>query len=97
MFERSKLSVVCARYQPRFSSPMMFCLGMRTSSKKTSLNSCVPAMLMSGRTVTPGAFISAMKYVIPRCFGASGSVRASRIIHFATWPPEVQIFWPFTT
>jgi hypothetical protein len=41
MFERSKLRVVCARYQPRFSSPMMFAAGTRTSSKNTSLNSCV--------------------------------------------------------
>ena len=61
MAERSKSSVVTAVYQPRFSSPMTFSLGTRTLSKNTSLNSCVSAMFISGRTVTPGAFISRMK------------------------------------
>ena len=31
-------------------------------------------------TVTPGSFISRRKKVIPRCLGASGSVRARRIM-----------------
>ena len=34
---------------------------------------------------------------MPLCFGRSGSVRASTKIQFATWPPEVQIFWPLMT
>ncbi len=34
---------------------------------------------------------------MPRCFGASGSVRASMNIQSARWAPEVQIFWPLMT
>ena len=34
---------------------------------------------------------------MPLCFGASGSVRASRIMNFATCAPDVQIFCPLTT
>ena len=70
---------------------------MRTLSKKTSLNSCVPAMFMSGRTVTPGEFIGTMKYERPLCFGTSGSVRARRSMYCDMWARVVQIFWPLTT
>jgi hypothetical protein len=58
MFERSKSSVVVPTYQPRFSSPMRLRTGTRTSSKKTSLKTWPLAMLMSGRTVMPGCFMS---------------------------------------
>ncbi len=34
---------------------------------------------------------------MPLCFGASGSLRASRIMYFATCAPDVQIFCPLTT
>src|SRR3990170_8064383 len=34
---------------------------------------------------------------MPRCLGASASVRASMNIQSARWAPEVQIFWPLTT
>ena len=34
---------------------------------------------------------------MPLCLGASGSVRASRIIQSLLWAPEVQIFDPLTT
>ena len=34
---------------------------------------------------------------MPRCFGASGSVRASMKSQSAWCAPEVQIFWPLTT
>jgi alkylation response protein AidB-like acyl-CoA dehydrogenase len=40
----------------------------------------------------PGACMSATKYVSPRCFGASGSVRASRRPRLARWPSEVHTF-----
>ena len=58
----------------------------------TSLKSWRFAMLTSGRTVTPGVFISTMKKLIPLCFGASGALLARTKIQFAPWPPEVQIF-----
>jgi len=61
MLERSKSSVVTAAYQPRFSSPITLSFGMRTLSKKTSLNSWLLPRLYSGRTSTPGAFMSRMK------------------------------------
>ena len=38
-----------------------------------------------------------MKYEMPSCFGASGSVRAMRMPNFECWASDVQIFWPFTT
>ena len=34
---------------------------------------------------------------MPRCFGASGSVRASMNIQSANCAPVVQIFWPLMT
>ncbi len=45
----------------------------------------------------PGASIGQMKYEMPSCFGASGSVRAMRMPNLASWAIEVQIFWPVTT
>ena len=36
----------------------IFVTGTRTSSKNTSLKPCCPESCVSGRTVTPGAFIS---------------------------------------
>ena len=37
---------------------------------------------------------SMRRKLMPRCFGASGSVRTRQNIWLARWPPEVQIFWP---
>ena len=54
-------------------------------------------MFTSGRTDTPGECMSSTKYVIPLCFGASGSVRASKIIQSDLCAPDVQIFCPLTT
>ena len=34
---------------------------------------------------------------MPRCFGASGSVRQRQNIMFARCAPEVHTFWPVTT
>ncbi len=59
--DRSKSSVVVAMYQPRFSSPSRPDFGMRTLSKKTSLKPSPFAMLISGRTLTPGVFMSMRK------------------------------------
>ena len=63
----------------------------------TSLNVWVPVMSTSGRTVTPGASIGQMKYEIPSCLEASGSVRASRMPKRAVWAYEVHTFCPWTT
>jgi len=41
--------------------------------------------------------MSTRKYVMPRCFGTSGSVRASRIPKSAWCAPEFHTFCPFTT
>ena len=70
---------------------------MRTLSKKTSLKPWWPAMLISGRTVTPGASIGSTKVLMPLCLGASGSVRAASQPQLAWWAPQVQIFWPLIT
>ena len=70
---------------------------MRTSSRKTSLNSAVPVGCTSGRTSIPGLVMSTMKKVIPLCLGTDGSVRASRMPKSAMWAPEFHTFWPVTT
>ncbi len=41
--------------------------------------------------------MSQMKYVMPRCLGTSGSVRAMRMAQRATWALEVHTFCPLTT
>jgi hypothetical protein len=62
------------------TSPTTALAGTRTSSKNTSLKPAWPVICISGRTVIPADFISTRKYVMPRCFGASGSVRARRMM-----------------
>jgi hypothetical protein len=94
---RSLPSVTLASPQPRFTSPTRFSCGMRTSVRKTSLKVCDPVISMIGRISIPGVSIGQMKYEIPSCFGASGSVRAMRIPSFECWASDVQIFCPFTT
>ena len=70
---------------------------MRTSSKNTSLNACALVMSTIGRISMPGRSIGQMKYEIPRCFGASGSVRAMRMPNLEKCAIDVQTFCPFTT
>lgn len=83
--------------QPSFSAPTRWVTGTRTSSRKTSANSVEPARVRSGRTVMPGASMGIASQVIPRCRGASGSVRTSSSHQSATSAWEVQIFDPRTT
>ena len=68
--------------------------GSAASVKKTSLNSHSPEIILIGRTSTPGWPSSTSRNEMPLCFGASGSVRASRKMWSARWPADVQIFWP---
>ncbi|CAM5467705.1 hypothetical protein SGRI78S_04420 [Streptomyces griseus subsp. griseus] len=83
--------------QPSFSAPTRLRTGTRTSSRKTSANSVDPASVRSGRTVIPGASIGIASQLMPRCFGASGSVRTSSSHQSATSACEVQTFCPVTT
>lgn len=50
-----------------------------------------------GRTVTPGASMGIASQEMPRCFGASPSVRTNSSHQSATSACEVQIFDPVTT
>jgi hypothetical protein len=93
---RSFISVVIDTAHPWPISPRRSASGMRTSVMYTSLNSASPVIWRSGRTSTPGACMSMTKYVSPLCFGASGSVRATRRPHRAWWAMVVQTFWPLT-
>ena len=72
---RSTISVVLATRHPSLRSPMMWSWGTRASSMNTSLNNACPVISRKGRTSTPSCFIGNAKYVMPRCLGASGSVR----------------------
>ena len=58
---RSFISVVCATFQPSPTSPSRWLSGIRTSVRKTSLNSASPVIWRSGRTSTPGAVMSHTK------------------------------------
>ena len=75
MEARSFMSVVSATVQPWLTSPSRWSSGTRTSVKKTSLKVAPPVIWRSGRTSTPGAFMSTTKPVRPLCLGRSGSVR----------------------
>ena len=66
--------------QPWLSWPTRWSRGTTTPSKKTSLKSTRSRSMSSGsgRTVTPGAFMSMISTLMPRCLGASGSVRTKQ-------------------
>ncbi len=67
-----------ATFQPLLRPPTTFSFGHRAPSKNTSLNSPEPSGWMMGRTSMPSCFMGTSRYEIPACFGALGSVRASR-------------------
>ena len=73
---------------------MRFSTGTFTSSKNTSLTSWLPSMVWIGRTVTPGVFMSTRMKVMPSCFFAAVSVRASTKIQSAYCALVVQVFCP---
>jgi len=82
--------------QPLLSWPTRFSLGTFTSSKNTSQNSSCISRLTIGRTVMPGEVMSTSRKLMPSCFFAALSVRASRKTQFASCASVVQIFWPLT-
>ncbi|MNL75396.1 hypothetical protein D3C87_2011940 [compost metagenome] len=53
-------------------------------------------MVMMGRTVMPGVFMSISKKEMPVCFVPSVLVRTRQKIQLACWPSVVQVFWPLT-
>ena len=77
---------------------MRFSTGTLTFSSQTSFTSCAPSIVMIGRTVMPGVFMSMSRNEMPCCcFGAFGSVRTRQKIQSAYWPSVFQVFWPLTT
>ena len=86
-----------ATFQPSFTSPTTFALSVRASSKKTSLNSAVPVICFSGRTLTPGWSIGTSMYDRPLWASASGSVRTTAKHQCARCASVVHTFCPFTT
>ena len=97
METRSFMSVVTATRQPSPSPPRRAVSGMRTSVKKTSLNSASPVIWKSGRTSTPGACMSTRNAVIPLCLGTSGLVRATISPKDEMCASVVQTFCPLST
>ena len=73
---RSKPKVTMATRHPSFSAPTTFSTGIRTLVEEHPLNSLAGDVRM-GRTSMPGESIGMIIQVMPRCLGASGSVRAS--------------------
>ena len=67
-----------ATFHPLLTPPTTFSLGQRALVKKISLKSALPSTWAMGRTSMPGWFMGTSRYEMPACFGASGSVRASR-------------------
>src|SRR5262249_62249641 len=51
-------------------------------------------MVMIGRTVTPGDFMSISRNEMPDCGLAAGSVRTRQKIQSACWASVVQVLWP---
>ena len=60
--------------------------GTWTSVKNTSAKPAWPSSCTIGLASTPGDDMSIARNVIPRCFGASGSVRTSAKIQSANVP-----------
>ena len=83
--------------QPPLIEPTTSVTGTRTWSRNTSLKCEWPVISWSGRTVMPGDAKSTIMAVIPLCFGAAGSVRASRIARSQYCAYDVHTFWPVTT
>ena len=94
---RSLPRVTAASRQPSPSAPIRWSTGMRTSVRNISLKCDCPVISVIGRTSTPGVVMSSTKYEMPLCFGADGSVRASRMPKSERSAHVDQIFWPFTT
>src|SRR3954453_10845193 len=80
---RSCISVVIATAHPLPSPPTMISSGIRASSMNSSLNSASPVIWRSGRTWPASCSMSIKKYVSPLWRGASASVRATSMHHFA--------------
>ncbi len=54
-------------------------------------------MVMMGRTVMPGDFMSMSRKEIPDCARAAGWVRTRQKIQSAYCASVIQVFWPLTT
>ena len=65
--------------------------------KKISLNSASPVICFSGRTSTPGLFMSTITYVRPACRSESGSLLPTRMQWSAMCANDDHTFWPFRT
>jgi hypothetical protein len=91
------LAVVIATCQPLPTSPRRFSAETWTSLKKISLNSDSPVICRSGRTSTPGACMSTIRYVRPAWRDDSGSERVSRMQKSAMCANDDHTFCPFTT
>ena len=65
------------------SSPIRFCLGALTSSKKVSQKGEEPLINTMGLVLTPGEAISNSKKEIPWCLGPLLSVRVRQKIQSA--------------
>ena len=61
------------------------------------MNSASPVIWRSGRTSTPGAFMSTMMYVRPSWRCESGSLRPTRMQWSAMCANDDHTFWPLTT
>ena len=92
METRSLASVVRPIRHPSPGDPMTQSSGTKTSLKNTSLNIAAPVSSRSGRMSRPSLCMSTMKYVMPACLAASGSVRARQIPTSAVCASDVQTF-----
>ena len=96
MAARSCCSSFLPRAQPSPSLPTNWRTGTRTSSKNTWQKLDLPLMSSMGLTVTPGAFMSISRKLMPSCFFDELSVRTSAYIQSALSPSDVQILPPLT-
>ncbi len=83
--------------QPSFIGPSNDDTGTRTSSKCISAKSASRFACTIGRRVIPGRSSGTSSAEMPRCDGASGSVRTSSMQWLAQSPIDVQTLVPLTT
>ena len=83
---RSWCNEANATFHPPLTGPSRLSAGTSTSSRKTSQNvSSEIDDIRMGSIRTPGAVRSRIRHEMPRCLGASGSVRTYRVHQRDSW------------
>ena len=94
---RSWASVVMATRQPSFTGPRVCIHGDAHVVEEDLVELVLAGDRDEGPHLDAGPVRSTSMQEMPRCFGASGSVRTRSSHQSASWPSVVQIFCPLIT